>query len=418
MWLLHNNKVVPSTIVLSHIEQRERLLEACPEAVPHALVAGDICFDRLRASLPLRASYRRAFGVQGHQKLVVISSTWGPDSLVATHPGLPQRLAETLPIDEFRLMMALHPNIRSHHSRWQVSEYLAACERSGIYVPSDIDEWRAGIVAADLTVGDHGSVGFYSTALGNPLILAAAPDHTVDPHSPIAGLMNLAPRLDTTADLAEQMRRTIAEHDPRRYAQITALTTSEADRSPAILRAAMYRTLGLSEPSEPAEISAVPLPSGRIVGPHSHLVHVKLGTVGTAAVTRFPAERLRTDTATPRGAHLAIGVRDPRRQWLEIADVMVGATGEDTEQWIVDTLTQLPGCALATAPISRDSWLLGTRAGDLLRIEGTPSACRLFASVAYQWLLPGRASATLAGPWRIGCAGREHSIVSRVARAP
>src|SRR5207249_12258290 len=59
-WLLHNGRLVPSTIVLSHTEQLDRLARACPEAVGAALVAGDPCFDRMLASRPLRETYRQA----------------------------------------------------------------------------------------------------------------------------------------------------------------------------------------------------------------------------------------------------------------------------------------------------------------------------------------------------------------------
>ncbi|MBH0775592.1 hypothetical protein [Nocardia bovistercoris] len=410
-WLMHDGAVIPSAIVLSHAEQRERLRSACPPAEPKAVVAGDICFDRLRASHGLRPSYRRAFGLSGGRKLVVISSTWGPHALLDTAPDLPLRLAEQLPVDEFALLLAPHPNIVAGHSSWQFGELLAAAKRAGVTVPDDVDAWRAAIVAADLVVGDHGSVSFYSTALGNPLILASAPTHTVDPNSPVAQLLATAPVLDPHGDLHRQVRDAIATHDPNHYSAITALTTSEPDASPAILRTLMYRTLELTEPTEPAELSALPLPTVTLTVPESYLAVVRVDAEGVAHLTRFPAERLRAPDSTPRGAHLVIGVTEPRRRWLQLADVVVGVSGPGPRRWITDTLAGLPGLLLAATPTESGRWWFGDRSGTMLSASGDARACRSFASIACHHLSRGKRLAELGGEWRIDCAGRTYSLV-------
>ncbi|BEK88439.1 hypothetical protein NSK11_contig00233-0001 [Nocardia seriolae] len=410
-WLLHEGEVVADLIVLSHAEQFDRLVADCPQAAPNAVVAGDICFDRLRASRPLRASYRRALGLSAPQKLVVISSTWGPESLIAVAPDIPARLARELPVDEFRIMIAPHPNIRSEHSAWQVREYLAATRRAGVSVPEDVDAWQSAIVAADLVVGDHGSVPFYSTALGNPLLLATAPEHTVDPRSPIARLLRAAPRLDPSIGFEEQVRAAIDGHDPARYAAITALTTSEPDASAALLRSALYGVMGSSEPDEPPFLSALPLPAHRLDGPASHLVLTELGTDRTARVLRYPAERLRSGIATPRGAHLAVGTREPRQNWLELADILIGEPGPGTSQWITETLASLPGCAFAAAPVDAHGWLIGDAEGSRLRVSGSEQACRLFASVAYQLQVTGAEHEAALGEWTIECGGQDHRVL-------
>jgi hypothetical protein len=413
-WLVHDGRVVPSTIVLSHAEQRERLRRDCPAAVSRTLIAGDICFDRLQASTALRASYRRAFGLAPHHRLVVVSSTWGPDSLLAADADLPRALTCALPADEYRVTLALHPNIHAHHSRWQVSEYLSGAARAGAHVPDDVDQWRAAIVAADLVVGDHGSVPFYAAALGVPLLLATAPAHTVDPASPIAKLLAVAPRLDPDADPAEQLRAAIRGHDPARYAAITALTTGEPGCGARILRTAMYETMGLPEPDEPADIDALPLPSGAIRGPDAHIVHVTLDAGRTATILRYPAERLRAGPAPGPGTHLAVGVHEPRIRWLRLADVVIGVPGVATERWIETTLASLPGCALAAAPEAANRWLLGD-GKRLLRVTGSDHAARLFGSAAYHLVARGAALAALAGDWTIRCGGETSAVTVAAA---
>ncbi|MFD0573367.1 hypothetical protein ACFQ0T_34225 [Kitasatospora gansuensis] len=85
-WLVHEGRVVPAAIVLSHHEQLDRLAEGCPEAVPVAVVAGDPCADQLAAAVPFRSAYRRAFGLLPGQRLVLLSSTWAEGSLLGS-PG-------------------------------------------------------------------------------------------------------------------------------------------------------------------------------------------------------------------------------------------------------------------------------------------------------------------------------------------
>ncbi len=414
-WLVHKGRVVPSALVLSHSEQLDRLRAACPEAVPYALVAGDVCYDRLSASVALRPTYRRAFGMSAGQKLVVLSSTWGSDSLLSAAPQLPRMIAGSLPIDEFRVIVALHPNIWSHHSRWQVLEWLSSCRRHGVHVSQDVDEWRAAIVAADLVIGDHGSVPFYSTALGNPLLLATTPGHTVDPQSPIAHLLATGPRLDLSGDLAAQVRTAIAEHDPGRYAEITALTTSEPGRAAALLRRAFYRILRLPEPPEQAEVVALPLPGRPLTGPDSHQVRIVLDRAGSAVVTRFPAEGIRTGPqAALREAHLAVGVNEPLRRWLETADVILGEEGADADDWIAGTLALMPGCVLAAAPVTDRAWLVGDRTGHRVRVEGDSSTCRVFVSVVYEWLAQGNALDDFPEVWSVSWGAQERPVRARL----
>ncbi len=378
------------------------------------MVAGDVCFDRLAASVALRPTYRRAFGLSAGQKLVVLSSTWGPDSLLGATPRLPRMIAKSLPIDEFRVIVALHPNIWARHSRWQVLEWLSSCRRHGVHVAQDVDEWRAAVVAADLVIGDHGSVPFYSAALGNPLLLATAPEHTVDPLSPIARLLAAGPRLDLSGDLGEQIRTVIGEHDPGRYAEITALTTSEPGRAAALLRRAFYRLLRLSEPPDQAEVVALPLPARLLTGPDSHQVRVVLDRSGSAIVTRFPAEGIRTGArSAARGAHLAVGVNEPLRRWLETADVVLGEAGADADGWITGTLALLPGCVLAAAPLTGQAWLAGDRAGRRVRVEGDSSTCRIFVSVIYEWLASGNTLDDLPEEWSVSAGEMERPVTVR-----
>ncbi|KAF0846698.1 hypothetical protein FNL39_104119 [Nocardia caishijiensis] len=360
----------------------------------------------MRASRALRPSYRQAFGLSPGQKLVVVSSTWGPESLLGAAPGLLLRLAEQLPFDEFRILLAPHPNIVAGHSSWQFGEYTAAARRAGVTIPKDVDAWRTAIIAADIVVGDHGSVPFYSAALGIPLILATAPVESVDPRSPIAKLLDTAPRIDIRGDLATQIRDVIIDHDPDRYSPITTFTTSEPDASPANLRSLMYRTMKFPEPAEPAELSALPMPSQPLHAPHSYLAVVRSGRNRTASIIRYPAERLRSGYETPRGTYIVVGTTEPRRRWMQLADAVVGDPSSQTTAWIAETLAALPGSMLAAAPDEAGVWYLGDRTGTIVTATGDACHLPLVTPLACHHLAQSRPLSEFAGEWEIDCADR------------
>ncbi|WP_216212471.1 hypothetical protein [Amycolatopsis aidingensis] len=416
-WLMHEGRLVPSVIILSHPEQLERLRAACPEAVDAALVAGDPCFDRMLASLPLRETYRQALGVAPGQRLIVLSSTWAEPSLYGSKPMLARELAARLPLDDYRLALALHPNIHAGHSPWQVRLWTEACARAGVLVLAQEDLWRPALVAADLTIGDHGSVTFYSAALGTPVLLAAAPEHTVDPASPIGQLLATAPRLG--ADPRTQIEQTIAAHDPACHAPITERTTALPGASVPVLRRTIYRLLDLPEPADGPDLTALPVPEVTPPEPGAQLVRAEPRPDGagglTATVRRYPAEALAEPAHAPADAHLVVSTSEPNTRLLDLADVLVHEGSAEAAEWIKGTLAALPGCALAMAPAGERDWLVGGAACSPVRLTEVTGRAALFASVLYAWLAAGRSLAELPERLSLRVAGREYS--ARLSRA-
>lgn len=407
-WLVHEGRVVPSVIVLSHAEQVDRLRLACPEAVGAALVAGDPCVDRLVASGPLRESYRQALGVGPRQRLILVSSTWGSNSLYGSDPRLIRRLAARLPVDGHRVAVALHPNILHGHSRWQVRLWLDDCARDGVLVLPEEDLWRPTLVSADLVIGDHGSVTFYAAALGTPILLAAAPTDAVDPRSPAGKLLRAAPRLTRDEDPLARIEDTIAGHDPAAYASITELTTSHPGEAAVRLRDAMYALLDLRPPAGSPAVTVLPLPDCRFPHPRAVLATVEFHGEADgeldATVTRYTAGSLAEPAGMPAGAHLVVDVDRAVAGLLTLADVVLHAEPADARRWITETLRALPGCLLAAAR-DGDGWLVGVADGALVRIVTTAPDAPVFVSLLHAWLcagrpverLPGRLTARLAG---------------------
>lgn len=243
--LVHEGKVVVDRLVLSHVDQVTKLDQQCPQAVRHAVVGGDPSYDRLLVSKPYRDIYRRALSVRDEQTLVVVSSTWGRDSLFGAHKDVLSRLMRELRADQ-RVVLTLHPAIWAEHGDRQVMEWLRPVRDAGLDVIGPRSDWCGVLVAADLMIGDYSSMSVYGAAIGLPLLLSPFPAHRIDPASVMTELAKCSPQLCPNTVLLPQLQAA----DRARAQQRTVASkrvSSVAGMSASILRQVMYELLDLPE---------------------------------------------------------------------------------------------------------------------------------------------------------------------------
>jgi hypothetical protein len=262
--LIHRGRVIPSSIIVPTGRDLERMRSTCPEAMPVAVVAGDPCYDRLAASLPLRDTYRRALGV-GDRKLVAVSSTWGPSSLLRRCPDLLQQLVDELPRDEYQVAAILHPNAWYWHGPRQLQAWYADAVHGGLMLLRPEDGWRAVLAAANHVIGDHGSVTCYAASIGVPVMLATFPEEDVEAGSTVVELAKIAPRLVLDRPIASQLAAAAAVWSPDSSAAIRARITDAPGQSARIIRSIMYRLMNLPEPRTDPEVRPVPVPEPIVI---------------------------------------------------------------------------------------------------------------------------------------------------------
>ncbi len=417
-------------LAISHPAQEEQLLASHPRAAGRTLLVGDPCFDELAGSRSRRSAYREALGVAEHQRLVVVSSTWGPTSLLGNHPDLPARLLAHLACDEYRVGAIVHPNVWSAHGAWQLRTLQAAAREAGLMLMPPVHAWRPALVAADVLVGDHGSVTLYGAAAGTPLLLAAFGEDAVA-GTAVHHLASVAPRLDVHGDLLDQVERVAAEHTPERYADVAARAFSEPGHALARLRTVLYRLLELPEPPSPPPVPlTLPVPDPPAAPVTSWQVTAGVTGGGPAPVVRVrrsPAAVAAYGAAPPDSAavstHLACSEDERDRRLTESASVLVRSDPASTSvgalRWIEDTLTRLPGSLLAATAVRGGGCLVGVRDGRVVEaaVTGSPLDPGVPAAVVYAGLRTGLRLDGAHVTLRLGDV-REEDVVLRLRPAP
>ncbi|MBE2997963.1 hypothetical protein IDM40_04455 [Nocardiopsis sp. HNM0947] len=337
-------------------------------------MAGDPCYDRILAGLPLRARYRRSLGVQPHQQLVLVSSTWGTRSLFGRHPELPARLLGSLSRDEYRVALALHPNIWHGHGPGQINAWIARARRAGLIVLPPNEGWRAAVVASDTVFGDHGSVSYYAAATGRPVVLDTAGHESVAPDSPIARLLETATAYTPQVPVGELLARArsteasttgVAEH----------WVSSRPRRSMQIIRQQMYTLMGAEEPESPATTRSVPAPVPE-PGPAHPAQWVRITRLpdDVLQVRRVPAAAY--DQRTPGNedpGHLAVWDEETDEQLNGLSDLVLcheDDLPEDGTDWARGVLTHRLTPA-AAAHYGADGCVLHHTDGTATRVRVT-----------------------------------------------
>ncbi|WP_307806402.1 hypothetical protein [Streptomyces sp. FH025] len=266
-FLFWEGRLTCASYALAHRDDLAELASSCPEALDVAEVVGDGDHDRLAASLPHRAEYRRALGLREDERFVLVCSTWGTGSVLGQPDGLLPRLAGELPADRFRTAMLVHPNAFSSHGSWQVSSWVTAATRGTVTLITPETDWRPLLAAADYVIGDHGSVTLYASMTPAPILLARFPHRDVNLRSPGAQLARTAPALSAAHPLDRQLAYAEEQYRREEYAPIAARISSEPGRFSRNMRRLLYRVLELGQPAHAPEDGPVPLPQPLSGGP-------------------------------------------------------------------------------------------------------------------------------------------------------
>ncbi|HEV2636385.1 MAG TPA: hypothetical protein VGX23_14640, partial [Actinocrinis sp.] len=352
--LLHRGRVLPDVLGVSHESQFGLLARHCPRALPRAVLVGDPCLDRLKASAHLRPVFREALGVAKHQELVLISSTWGPVSAFGVFPDLPTRALRELPADRYRVALVLHPNIWATYGRRQIEAWYSSAREAGLGLIPWQQGWQAAVLAADHVIGDNGSVTCYAAALGKPVSLIGVDEQNLVPGSPMERLTQIYPAVDDRQDLRDQLGLARDTDSIRIGRQVASEAFGLSGGSAAALRAAAYRLLQLSEPLNRAAPQPVSAPRQALPSPSAYVFDIGESDDGLIELSSFPAA-LQPRRAARNPGLLAADADAASIRHLSSADIVFRRRPQglgqdwagDAQEDLGSLLQAYPGCQLS-----------------------------------------------------------------------
>ncbi|OKI28648.1 hypothetical protein A6A25_31050 [Saccharothrix sp. CB00851] len=331
-------------MLITHPSHRRQLAELAPATAGRTVLGGDTSFDLLTTSAPQRARYRAALGMHDHQRLVLVSSTWGGQSLLGTDPGLLTALVRQLPVDDYRVALVAHPNVWTWEGGWELRRVIDHALRGGLLLLEPAKGWHAAMVASDLVVGDHGSLSLYAATTGVPLRLAAFGDEVVT-DTVMADLGRKATRLDRHRDLRAQVEQATGD-------QHAALVPADAvfaapGQALRLLRTWCYDALGLPEPSWAQESPIAADPAQAL--PELHSLHVVGSVVDDTVVLRRHPFAATPHVTSSEVRHVSVDDRERDVRRFADAATIVRAAGpfEEASRWLGETLDAFPGCRMA-----------------------------------------------------------------------
>ncbi|WP_256725548.1 translation initiation factor 2 [Streptomyces sp. IMTB 2501] len=356
---------------LAHGSQLAGLSRHCPAAAARAAVVGDPTLDRLLASTGHREQYRLALGTGG-RRLVVLTATWGPESLLARRPGLPADLVGQLPYDTYQFALVLHPNEFSRVGSHDLSRQLAPALSAGLVLAGPYEEWAAVLVAADAVVTDHGSTALYAAALGRPVIGAYDGGAELIPDSAMARLLDRVPALSAPPEL----ERALAAAASVDTAELAGAAFARQGESLGRLRDALYRLLGLAPRAVPVAASPLLRPTSTPRRPAAFAVRAEVSG------HRIRVERLAPGT-TSAVHHLAAEHPEagPRRTqsaavlWRRASGggaVMPPSSTWTAGGWTARILADTPGCRTAAAILGAERCLVRHRTAGTFTVRVEP----------------------------------------------
>jgi len=379
-------RLVPAAIGLSHADQRALLQRVCPPAVPRSHVIGDPTLDRMLASRHRAASFAARLDARG-RKLVVVGSTFGPDSLLGASPELPDRLAAQLPVDEYRIVMLPHPGVWAH-GPWQVRAWLSRAAAAGVLVLGPDQAWQAALVAADCVISDHGSTSLYAAALGKPVLLAGRASATTVAGSATSALRTVAGVLDADGDLRGQIEAVCDDRNPDAISRVAGLAIQHPGQAAHRLRTLMYELMRLEVPAEPADSRPYPLPvvSATPIGALVAAAGVRADEV---AVVRHPDLPGEPDARDYR--HLVVDSDTAALGQVAAAAVLCLPIGPRWPAMAAELLRRWPAATLVAGVVDARTCRIRTREREVLLaapIDADEVDPMVLASLAYVRLRP------------------------------
>lgn len=248
MW--HWGRPLFTSIFEASAKERDRAIAADPSLAPHVCLVGDLRSDRMLEMRARREQIRSEMGFSDSDKVVLIQSTWGSQSIMERcGRELFDEVIRLLNEGKYRFIASTHPHHwqgpRTAQHPW--GKYLAELERPGLVVIKPGDDWARFMVASDLAVTDNTSLSATYCQLHKPLVFIVMPDNTIPAGSTVHQLYCISPHLNSPAELQRGLDQVLQSYPYDRLRQIAYETNSLPGEAAGRIRRELYRLLELDD---------------------------------------------------------------------------------------------------------------------------------------------------------------------------
>lgn len=349
-------------------------------------VVGDPVYDSMLASINQRPFFRSALHCAG-RKLVVISSTWGPDSLLCHYPNIISALISELPANDYRFALILHPYAWAAHGSWQIETWFKKEIDSGLSIIPHQQGWEATLLAANCLIGDHGSVTCYADALGLPTLVSGkssvAQNKDAELNIALSEQARIMSRYSDAIDFCTSCKQLPDDHSVSSSSAIHNIGKAYSS-----IREICYEILGLPAPKSPIQAPSVM--------PHSILIDcIRLYRSSTSATSENNLLQIRTfpaclpsDSIEYDGPLISLAP-SPQGPFFQLADTLVCTQPlqdeHDANRALDSMLTLNVQADTALCPSSK-GWMFATRESNTAHLVNTDINDPATIAAAIRWL--------------------------------
>lgn len=207
---------------------RDVLSSKNPALQGRMAVVGNMMADNLIALNQKREMIRQDLGIRKEDRVLVIFSTWGPDSLI-------QRFGTTLLNDilkvseTYKVYLLIHPlNDRNEFpDKDAIFEFLERHRDGAVKRVDPFVSPLPYLVVADVVLTDHTSLFLYYTLLKKPYLFVPLLAEYIEPESLTLKFYELQERYDPTRPLGDQLDCAIKNFPTKQHKEIVELIIDE-----------------------------------------------------------------------------------------------------------------------------------------------------------------------------------------------
>lgn len=246
--LVHLGRPLFRKIFDASYVSRDRAIAGDPQLEDQIVVVGDLRSDEMFKLVDRREEIRREFGFQSDETVVLIQSTWGPQSIMERWGS--QLLEEALELQKstnFRFIASTHP---LHWSGRRVAEHpwgehLLSLQPRGLRVVRPGDDWAVSMVASDVAISDNTSLAATYCQLGKPLIFINDLEDYLPEGTSISKLYKISPHLANAEDLHRTLCQVQDDYPYEELREIAYAVNSYPGEAEQKIRAELLEVLHL-----------------------------------------------------------------------------------------------------------------------------------------------------------------------------